>query len=89
MLVVVENYALSVIGALSPDNDASIRRIVKQAFGGDDDWRATVRKTMGWPQHVDAEILENWKAFNGAAQAKGIPADPAAFARAFGDEFSK
>ena len=54
MLVVIENYALSVIGALSSDKEASIGQIVKQTFGGDDDWRSTVRRTMGWPSNVDA-----------------------------------
>jgi hypothetical protein len=89
MLVIVENYALSVVGALSPDKEASVKLIVKRTFGGGDDWRSTVRSTMGWPSNVDAEILDNWKAFNRAAQAQSTHVDPAAFARAFADEFSK
>jgi hypothetical protein len=89
MLVIIENYALSVIGALPPDKEASIKQAVKQAFGGDDDWRATVRQTMAWPKNVDAEILSNWQSFRQSADSQGIPAYPAAFARAFGDAFSK
>jgi hypothetical protein len=89
MLVIVDNYALSVIGALPPDKDAGIRAIVKRTFGGGDDWRATVRTTMGWPANVDNEILMNWKDFQEKARQQGIAADQVAFAQAFGDEFSK
>jgi hypothetical protein len=89
MLIVIENYALSIIGALPPDKEQSVQGIVKKVFGGDGDWRATVRSTMGWPPHVDAEIASNWKRFNEMAREQDIVPDPVVFARAFGDEFSK
>jgi hypothetical protein len=89
MLVIIDSYALSVIGMLSPEEDTRMRQVVKQVFGGDDDWRATVRRTMAWPSNVDAEILENWESYKRAANAQGIAVDPGPFARAFGDEFSK
>jgi hypothetical protein len=89
MLIIIENYALSVIGLLPPEKEQSVRGIVKTTFGGDDDWRATVRSTMGWPPNVDAEITSNWRSFNEKAREQGIQPDPVVFARAFGDEFSK
>src|ERR1700724_3105009 len=56
MLVIIENYALSIIGALPPEKEDAVRQIVKRNFGGDDDWRATLRRTMAWPSNVDSEI---------------------------------
>jgi hypothetical protein len=41
------------------------------------------------PARVDEEILSNWQTFNQRAREQGIQPDPAIFARAFGDEFSK
>jgi hypothetical protein len=89
MLIVVEFYALSVIGALPPDKEDGVRAIVQRTFGGDSDWHATVRRTMGWPPNVDEEVLSKWRTFTQKAHEQGIEPDPTVFARAFGDESSK
>ncbi|MDX2015954.1 MAG: hypothetical protein SFW67_37515 [Myxococcaceae bacterium] len=89
MLIVLENYALAVIGDLPPAKEDRVRAIVTRVFGGGDDWRATVRKTMGWPPTVDTEILLNWDRFQNMAKQEGNPASTDAFARSFADEFAK
>lgn len=89
MLLVIDNYALAVIGVLPREKEEAVRTVVKSVFKGGDDWRATVRTTMAWPANVDDEIRANWDEYKRKARAEGSVADPVVFARAFGDEFSK
>jgi hypothetical protein len=89
MLVISEHYALSVIGVLPPDKEDGVRAIVQRTFGGDSDWHATVRRTMGWPANIDEQVRSRWQTFKQKAQEGGIEPDPTDFARSFADEFSK
>src|SRR3990167_6336535 len=56
MLAVIEGYALAAISQLPTAQEALIASKVTSAFGGGDDWRATVRKTMRWPDNLDERI---------------------------------
>jgi hypothetical protein len=89
MLVIIENYALSVTGNLPSEKENFVRETVKRTFGGDEDWRATVRKTMGWPANVDDQIRSNWRLYSEFVAQQGTAPDAVVFARTFGDEFSK
>jgi len=90
ILILIENYALDVVGALPPEKEASLIKITTRVWDGGADWRATIRQQLAWTKaEIDTEILANWVSFKEAARREGIPADPNVFARAFGDEIQK
>src|SRR4051812_34316121 len=64
MLVLVECYALDVIGELPPERGAKVAGIATRVFGGGSDWKATVGRELAWNrERVDAEIRANWATF--------------------------
>jgi hypothetical protein len=89
LLILLESYALDVIGKLPPDKHENLAAITMKVWGGGQDWKATIRAQMGWDARMDAQILENWRGFQAAAASQGIPADEAAFARLFADAVEK
>jgi hypothetical protein len=89
MLVIVDSYAFGVVDELPPERDAYLRSVVQRVFGGGDDWRATVRETMGWPESIDDEIRTKWSHFQQMARERDIAPDPVTFAWTFGDDFAE
>ena len=89
LLILLESYALDVIGKLPPDRNENVAAIAMKVWGGGRDWKATVRAQMGWDPRIDAEILENWRDFRAAAAQQGKPADEMTFARLFADAIEK
>jgi hypothetical protein len=89
MLILLENYALDVIGKLPPDKHNGLAAITMKVWGGGHDWRATIRAQMEWDGRMDAEILENWRDFQVAAAKQGQPVNELVFAQAFADEIEK
>lgn len=87
MLLLIESYALDVIGALAHDKEIAVSKIVLRTFGGDD-WRETLRKTMGWQPDVNANLLANWESAKRFAIEQGIDPDPVGFAQMAADELS-
>ena len=88
MLAVLEDYALAAIGQLPKGQELLLAPKVIHAFGGGDDWRATVRTTMKWPSNIDERIQYDWRLANERA-ALGPPPDAREFARAFADQYAK
>ena len=43
LLLVLENYILDAIGSLEVEKNAGITTLIRKIFGGDGDWRKTVR----------------------------------------------
>ena len=89
MLAVLEGYALATIDQLPAGQEAILAPKVQSAFGGGDDWRGTVRKTMNWPANIDERIQYDWRQFSQKATASGSAADAKAFARSFADQYAK
>lgn len=89
MLAVIEGYALAAIGQLPAPQEAILAAKVHHAFGGDDDWRAVVRKTMSWPANIDERIQFDWREFSQQAGLDGSVQDAQAFARSFGDRYAR
>lgn len=89
MLAVIEGYALAAIGQLPAGQEAILAPSVQHAFGGGDDWRATVRKTMNWPANLDERIQSDWREFSEKATKAGTAPDARAFARNFADQYAK
>ena len=60
LLIFLDNYVLSVIGALDPERDAGIGSLVRRQYGGGTDWRSTLKHQVSLPDDFDAEILALW-----------------------------
>ena len=60
LLVLLDNYVLSVIGALEPEREAQVADAVRRGFGGGDDWRATLLEQIELNRDYDAEVLGLW-----------------------------
>jgi hypothetical protein len=88
LLVVVENYALEVIGALAPGKLSKTVTMVQGVFGGGEDWKATVRQVLHWDETIDDVILQNWWRYQQFIENSGQlgGASPIEFARMFGDK---
>ena len=70
LLMVLESYVLAALGLLSPEQDAVLRSVVKRAYGGDDDWMATVRGQLDLGPSLDDRLRAMW------ARNTDAPGDP-------------
>jgi hypothetical protein len=85
MLIVLENYALAVIGELMPEKATGVREVVQRAWGGDDDWMATVRGELQWNDAFDGTIRQNWHEYQQAAREQEVSGSAVEFAMLFAD----
>jgi hypothetical protein len=60
LLILLENYVLDCIGELPEDKQALGRAIVQRAFGGGDDWRATIRERLQLDPAIDEALRVMW-----------------------------
>ncbi len=86
-MIVVEAYALQVIGLLPEDGQAGMTKIVQRTWGGND-WMATVRSQLAWDTNIDDVIRYNWRRYQAAAREQGVPAGEREFAMIFADEMA-
>lgn len=57
LLILLENYALALIGAMPGDHEAQVAAKVCELLGGEpSDWKSTVRQAAGLPEDFDARI---------------------------------
>ena len=89
LLIVIENYALAVIGTLDDKKAANVRDIVNRVWGGADDWMATVREQLGWEPSMDQTIRRNWAGYQKAAREQGVPGSATEFAMIFADAIER
>ena len=85
LLVVLENYILAAIGEL-PRDDPQMRAIVQQAFGGGEDWMATVRAVLDLNDSIDASLQAMWVRNQEIARQKGVALHPVQFAKMVADQ---
>ena len=85
ILLVIENYALSVIGELDDDAANQTEAIVQHVWGDSEPWADTVRVQLGWTKTVDDEIRDNWQRYRETAKTQQEPAIPRQFAMMFAD----
>ncbi|MCA9634179.1 MAG: hypothetical protein KC766_41325 [Myxococcales bacterium] len=85
ILVFLENFALAAIGELSEDKAATLRVLVTEMWGGDDDWMETLREQLGWKPDIQETIRLNWAAYQKAAGDQGAELTPEDFAQRFAD----
>lgn len=86
LLILLENYVLSAIGSLAPDKDQLVASITQRMFGGDADWRATLRTTLHFGDSLDDSLRQMWAENQQQAQQAGITLSPEEFARIIADQ---
>ena len=86
LLVVLENYVLDCIGCFPNDKRAAIVAVVKQVFGGDDDWKTTVRANLQLNESIDDHIRQMWERNKEIAFQTGQTLLPVDFAKMIVDE---
>jgi len=85
-LAVIEDYALDVIGELSPEELEETELTVRDLYGDARDWRRAVRRRFGWDPLMDVSIAERWHEFRRVARERRREPQPGEFARGFADE---
>jgi len=86
LLVILENYILDCIGALEPDKQQQVRAIVQRTFGGDEDWKRTVRGVLHLEESFDAELRRMWQQNQEIATANKTTLHPVQFAKMVSDQ---
>ncbi|WP_294332213.1 hypothetical protein [uncultured Sphingomonas sp.] len=88
-LKLLDAYVLDAIGHLDDKSDAQLTAAepaLREAFGGDSDWRSIVVERMQFPEGIAGAIREVWE--KGAVrfrEEQGHEPDPAEFTRIFND----
>src|SRR5262245_41588093 len=81
LLIVLENYVLAAIGVLPKNADQRLSQLVKSVFGGDDDWKKTVRKHLELSDAIDGSFRELWDRNQAIARQNGTELNPVQFAK--------
>jgi len=85
ILAVVENYILAAIGEV-PADDQEMRTIVRNVFGGGDDWMATIRHVFDLRDSIEGNLRVMWAKNREMARAQGVTLHPVQFAKMVADE---
>ena len=86
LLLILENYVLDCIGELSPETQDTLRVVVQKAFGGDSDWKKTIRKELRLDDSFDDEIRTMWSKNQEIARQNNTKILPVQFAKMVVDE---
>jgi len=86
LVLVLESYVLAAIGALPAAQNPRMARMVARAFGSGPDWMASVRRALGLPPSVDAELRAMWEENQRVTRAQGIELKPIQFAKLVVDQ---
>jgi hypothetical protein len=81
LVLVLENYVLDCLGALAPESQEKVADVVQQAFGGDRDWKQTIRRQLGIPDTLDDSLRQMWSQNQEIARANAYDLHPVQFAR--------
>jgi len=86
LLILLENYVLDCIGALSADKQTSIRQIVERTYGAGPDWKHTLRTTLHLGDTLDDHLREMWTRNQEIAKNAAHSLSPEDFARMVVDQ---
>jgi hypothetical protein len=81
LIILLENYVLDCIGALDEEQQSRLAGLVQHTFGGDEDWKRTLRTTLQLEESVDDGIRELWAHDQHIAKEAGVELRPDEFAR--------
>ena len=87
LLILLENFVLACIGALSAETTARVADLTRRAFGAppDADWMEVLRTQLDLGPGICDTIRERWQAAVAHLEEAGEPSDPIAFARGIVD----
>lgn len=85
LLIVLEAYVLDCIGELQPDKQSLARSTVQRVWGGNDDWKATLRRQLRFSSVMDETLREMWLRNQELSQQRNEPLSPNRFARFVAD----
>ena len=86
LLVILENYVLDTIGALSAEQSCKMQGIVERVWPGPD-WRDTVRKTLNLKPAMDDSIRKLWETSKVTSKSASAPElTPVQFAKMLVDK---
>ena len=87
LLILLENYVLACIGALSAETIAGVADVTRRGFGAppDADWMEVLRTQFGFGPGICDSIRDRWRRGVARLEQTGEIADPVVFARAIVD----
>lgn len=86
LLVLLENYVLAAIGVLDASTQARVTEAVKTVYGGDDDWRKTLRGVLNLSESLDEALCGMWLRNQLLAQQQHVELHPVQFAKMVVDQ---
>ena len=86
LLIVLENYVLDCIGELSPEQQEGLTALVQQVFGGQSDWKKTIREVLHLEDSMDETIRRLWARNQELARQQQAELHPVQFAKMLVDE---
>lgn len=83
LLILLENFVLACIGALSAETTARIAGLTRRGFDAppDADWMEVLRTQLELGPGICDSIRERWQTAVAQLEQRGEPVDPVAFAR--------
>lgn len=86
LLILLENYVLDCIGCLSTEKRALVVGVVRQTFGGGEDWKESLRNTLKLNESLDESLRGMWIRNQDIARQTNQPLSPEDFARMIVDK---
>ena len=86
LLLVLENYILDCIGELEDEKQGGMVTLIRKIFGGEDDWKATVRKVLEFDDELDVALRDMWQKNQQLARDENFSLHPVQFAKMCADE---
>jgi hypothetical protein len=80
LLILLDNYVLDCIGALSADKQTKIQIAVQRVYGGGNDWKATLRARLMLGDSLDDSLRQMWANNQQIARQTGRTLSPEEFA---------
>src|SRR5262249_14410700 len=81
LVLVLENYVLDCIGELAPERAEKVAAVVQQVFGGDGDWKQTIRTQLRIADSLDHSLREMWVRNQEIARENAYDLHPVQFAK--------
>ena len=79
LLRLLDSYVLAITGNLAPELEARVAEIVQRTFGGNSDWKTTLRETVKLPPDMEDRIQALWG-------MQPVGTDPLIFSLAVSDD---